>query len=210
MNCKKPCKKKPCKKKPCKKKPCKKKPCKKKPVKKSQKGGDIENENYDGKIAQFRIHNDNVTSFKRLIKKDNDCVINALQLLNILDARSADIARIFVGDIGVNGKKIEQVFNLVQKSHIWAFKMATKSLREFSSFCNTVLKPQHAIFCGYRSQRNSRHVFIIARDLNKNLYYIDAQVNEICNLNKNEKCRNYLKNKKEYWVLRGKRKKITK
>lgn len=150
-------------------------------------------------VAQFIIQNSYIAKFRRWVKKPKDCVINAMQLLNILDEQSADIARIFIGDTGVQKEQIEQVFSLIQQLHEWKF-LQVNSLNDIREITNNILKPSHAFFCGY-VEKNEGHVFLIAKDDSNKVFYIDPQVNEVCDLNK---CSNYILNKDGYFILHAK------
>ena len=171
---------------------------KEKKIKKNKKGGSNIKKPF---VATFQINNDSIIKFRRWVKKPKDCVINAMELIGILDQQSADIARIFIGDTGVNINQIEDVFRLVQPLFQWKF-VKLNDLIELVKITNddSILKRSQAIFCGYLDN-NFGHVFLIAKNNNGKAYYIDAQVNEVCDLNK---CENYIINKKGYFVLQAK------
>ena len=86
-------------------------------------------------VAQFVLTDDAVGKFRRWVKKPRDCVINAMELLGILDSQNADIARILMGDIGAQIKQIEGIFSIVEPTFNWNFYKFTniETLAQFTS-----------------------------------------------------------------------------
>ena len=150
-------------------------------------------------VAQFKITDDAITKFRRWVKKPRDCVINAMELLGILNDQSADIARIMVGDQGLKVGQIEDIFSLVEPKFHWRFFRFTK-LETLAQFTNQELKPAHAIFCGYVGQEG--HVFLIAKSASGRVMYVDPQINQLCPLDKSE-CENFINNKHAYFILQA-------
>lgn len=148
-------------------------------------------------VAQFKLTDDSISKFRRWIKKPRDCVINAMELLGILSDQNADIARIMVGDKGLNIKQIEDIFSLLEPNFNWNFYKFS-SIETLANFTNKELKPAHAIFCGYYGDEG--HVFLIAKTLDGRIIYIDPQTNELCNLD-NSSCFNFIGNKNAYFIL---------
>ncbi len=72
-------------------------------------------------IKEFTISDESLTRFRRSHPKPNDCVINALEILGILETHSADITRIFVGDDGLLQHQIEKVFEITYPGKKWDF-----------------------------------------------------------------------------------------
>lgn len=60
---------------------------------------------------------DEYNKFKRRVIKPKDCVINALQILGVVNDRIGDIMRIMVGDRGVSGIHIEEIFNYLRPDY---------------------------------------------------------------------------------------------
>jgi len=152
-------------------------------------------------VANFQITDSSIKKFRRWVQKPRDCVINAMELIGILDQQSADIARIFIGDTGAKIPQIEQVFSLVQQLYEWKF-VKLNGLQDLIQITNNdaMLKKSHAMFCGYLGE-DEGHVFLIAKGNGGKAYYIDPQVNEVCDLNQ---CGNYIANKQGYFVLQAK------
>ncbi len=149
-------------------------------------------------VAQFNITDDAIFKFRRWIKKPRDCVINAMELLNILNQQNADIARIMVGDKGLTIDQIEQIFSLIEPNYTWRFYRFTK-LETLAEFTNNKLNPSNAIFCGYLGEQG-RHVFLIAKNIDGDVLYIDPQVNELCNLEEST-CIKFINNNQAYFIL---------
>lgn len=150
-------------------------------------------------VPQFKITDDAITKFRRWVKKPRDCVINAMELLSILDAQNADLCRIMVGDTGLKVKQIEDIFSLLDQKFQWRFFRFTK-LETLSQFTIDELKPAHAIFCGYIGQEG--HVFLIAKSVDGRILYVDPQVNELCQLDQSS-CIKYINNKHAYFILQA-------
>ncbi len=180
-------------------------------------------------VAQFIFTDGAIKKFRRWVKKPRDCVINAMELLGILDEQNADIARILIGDVGAQIKQIEDIFTIVEPAHNWNFFKFT-NIQTLAQFTTHELKPQHAIFCGYTGDEG--HVFLIAKGnlgggrakkskvrksrkskvrnsqksgatggYNDNkVYYIDPQVDAVCNLDI-PKCFNFIDKKNAYFIL---------
>ena len=153
-------------------------------------------------VAQFKITDDAITKFRRWIKKPRDCVINAMELLGILNQQNADIARILIGDIGAQIKQIEDIFEVVEPKFNWNFYKFT-NIQRLAHFTSNELKPEHAIFCGYMG--NEGHVFLITKGIDNKVYYIDPQVDAICNLDTKE-CFNFIGEKNAYYILQFQKK----
>jgi hypothetical protein len=154
-------------------------------------------------VPQFKITDDAIKKFRRWVKKPRDCVINAMELLNILDDENADICRIMVGDTGLKVGQIEDIFSLLNPNFQWRFFRFTK-IETLSQFTVDELKPDHAIFCGYIGQEG--HVFLIAKTSDGKIVYIDPQVNEICPLEQSS-CVKYINDKQAYFILQASPKK---
>jgi hypothetical protein len=130
-----------------------------------------------------------------------DCVINALQLIGILDTFSGNILRIScVGSTGFEKDQIEKLFILYV-----GLNFEFKATNDFDDLLNTIdtqLLPGYVVFAGYTG-----HVFIIGRYLNGKLVYIDPQINTICDI---ITCQDILKKGgKEYFILFNSKENLT-
>lgn len=149
-------------------------------------------------IAQFYISDKNLTNFKRYVIKPRDCVINALEIIGILNDTNADLMRIAVGDKGLDAFQIENIFSYVEPSFRWKF-VRYSNIKTLEEFCFQVLRPSCVVFCGY-SKKNLKHVFLIGKTNQKEIKYIDPQLNLFCNLETKECFRN-IRNAQEYYIL---------
>lgn len=133
-------------------------------------------------VKEFPITDEAFTKFRRSRPKPNDCVINALELLGILDANSADISRIFVGDNVVSQDQIEKVFETVFKDKKWHYQ--NTDVKALEAYVRDSLKPGHVIFCGVeRHQDAAGHAFLIGKKVDGNVVMIDPQASDIfCDL----------------------------
>lgn len=154
-------------------------------------------------IAQFDMTDSQISKFKILVKKPKDCVINALQLIDMIDQKTADICRLLVGDIGITKDQIENVLGYMEPVYKWNFYGYSR-IESLADISNNVLQINKAMFCGFEG-----HVFLIAKDKNGNILHIDPQRTgkEICKLNQDEnmnidnECLSYITNKRKYYVL---------
>lgn len=153
-------------------------------------------------LAQFKITDENLSGIKRYIKKPKDCVINVLEVLGIIDHIHADLMRIVVGDIGITKSQIEQIFKRIYVNYDYRFVKYYK-LESLSEIVYG-MAPGHVIFCGYKNKDNSKHVFLIGKNLNGVIFYIDPQLEIICDLS-DERCLNYISEKQSYFVLKVRR-----
>ena len=148
-------------------------------------------------LSQFRITDDNLAGFTRLMKKPMDCVINALQVAGVLDNMNANILRIsFTGDTGFTDEQIEQIFILK-----YGMKFAFKPMSSYDEFVQTVeslLQPGYGVLAGYTNSA-SGHVFVLARRMDGTIVMIDPQSSQqICNINE---CQDSIRHQDEYNLL---------
>jgi hypothetical protein len=145
-------------------------------------------------FTQFRITDDSINSFQRVIASPMDCFINAMQIIGIINNISANLMRISsAGVTGFSKEQIESIFLLVLKRNV-EFK-SSDNFQEFSSTIYSTLMPNHVCFCGYTG-----HVFLIGRRANGTIVYIDPQVNQLCNLD-DPTCQAYVRDKPRYFIL---------
>lgn len=149
-------------------------------------------------VSQFPITDQNLLLFKRFVNKPMDCVINALEILFILEHNSADLMRIVVGDQGITIKQIEEIFKYMYSQHRWRFFRYT-NIETLSRFCQGELVPGHVIFCGYNF-KGFKHVFLIGKKLDGSVMYIDPARYTFCDLS-SEECYRYIKDAEEYYIL---------
>lgn len=156
-----------------------------------------------GEPIQFPITDDKLSNFTRMIQKPKDCVINAFQILGLVDSRSAEIMRIAVGETGLTEGQIEQVFNFVLKSR-YKF-VEDKDRSKLNDYVINTLKPGHVVFFGIKYSTEfsiERHVFLIGKYLDGRLVYIDPQsADSGCILNEGECYNKVFGNVISYYIL---------
>ena len=152
-------------------------------------------------VSQFQISDENLLRFRRFVKKPMDCVINALEILRVLDQNAADLMRIVVGDQGLTIENIQHIFKYMYPQYRFRFFKYT-NLHTLSDFCKNELNPGHVIFCGY-SKQGFRHVFLIGKNLLGTILYIDPQVDAFCDLSSEQSCLPYIMDAEEYYILQS-------
>jgi hypothetical protein len=144
-------------------------------------------------FTQFRITDEQIRNFKRLIAQPKDCFINAMQIMGMLDVLGGNILRIScAGNQGFFKEQIEKIF-ILHTEHNHDFVSMN-----YDEFVNTIvnqLQPGYVTLGGYEG-----HVFIVGRYLNGTIVYIDPQLNTICDLMDPE-CEKYLKVSNKYYLM---------
>jgi len=145
-------------------------------------------------LSQFRITDDNIKKFNRQFQVPMDCFINAMELMDVLDTKSANIMRIStLGKTGFTKEQIEIIF-MYTFGNNFDFKK-TNRFDEWSKWISLYLQPGHIVFAGY-----TNHVFLIGRLLDNTILYIDPQIPTLCNLD-DPACQQYVENKNEWYLL---------
>lgn len=161
-------------------------------IKKIYKGGLV----FDGillpittELVQFPITNESILSFNRIFVTPMDCVISALQVIGALDNIAANIMRItsLGRSIGITKEEIEIIFIYLYNKN-FGF-MSFENVGEWESAI-ALLEKNRVFFAGFKVGGGG-HVFLIARDNDGNLLYIDPQqtpalcnvLDPLCNLN---------------------------
>lgn len=149
------------------------------------------------KIVQFRIYNEHINNFKRLVDKPMDCVINAMQIIGMIDNNTAELLRIMLGRRGFVKTEIEKIFTLYLP-HI--FKFESMDYNKWVDEIRKTLIPGNVIFAGY-----SGHVFLIGKMMDDRIVMIDPQLpkgDQVCYL-EYSKCEAYIANKTNYYILKA-------
>tara|TARA_Y100000592_G_C5465742_1_gene316589 strand:- start:202 stop:846 length:645 start_codon:yes stop_codon:yes gene_type:complete len=159
------------------------------------------------KIHQFGFSDININVFKRGLKKPKDCVINAMQMLGIIEETPADLMRVLVGEnFGITKEQLQSCFEILYRKEnlSWRFETYT-NITTLSNFVKDKLSPSRAILCGY----DNKHVFLIAKSENGEMFMIDPQLdlpNNMCSLSHGEsrdKCFDLIGNKEKYHILKS-------
>lgn len=134
-------------------------------------------------LSEFPFAQESITQYRSVVPKHAsymDCFINALQLLTVVDERTANIMR--VSSAGVSGFTSEQIVSIfiICTGRHYDFKLLT--LRDFWSILER-LKRDHAVLAGVKATLfGIGHVFLIRRNADDRLEYLDPQMNTICDL----------------------------
>ena len=161
-------------------------------------------------IAYWNISNVQV---QRLKARPMDCVINALEVLNLINHMEADMIRIIIGNRGVQNDKIVTLFQYLFPSietstniHVpiqWQWSNAY-NLHTFITYINTI--PDNTLtfcFVGH-SKLPYTHAIVLGK-INGDLYKFDEQSNyKICLLN-DKHCFDEFSKWEYYHVLEYKR-----
>ena len=158
-------------------------------------------------LTQFRINDAQIQLFNRKVISPQDCVINAMQIIGMLDIYTANLLRItLVGQYGIDQPQIEKIF-ILYYGFTFKFDPVT-SFQEFSNDITRCLQVGHVAFAGYQSVNGTKHVFLIGRKTDGHFYYIDPQINQICNL-ADPQCLHYIAGKSFYYLLKNNQMKLS-
>jgi len=126
-------------------------------------------------LSQFSINDGHFIKFNRILIHNNDCVINALQLIGIFDSVRSNIIRVLCSNIiGFSIDQIEKVFVIASNyKHKYKFKY-TSCYNEYISTIIQYLQVGNVVFSGY-----SGHVYLIGKTIDGTIIYIDPQTGEI-------------------------------
>jgi hypothetical protein len=154
---------------------------------------DVRKQKSDGSVAkkkikydislQFRMTDDKLREFIRLVPKPMDCVINALQLIGYVNKDTAALMRILVGTVGVPIEQLEEIFNWIDRSNQCKYKFRCLTKKgDVDEIIEDELKPGHVIFAGVEfADSGFRHVFIVGKYTNGTVVYIDPQEKTLVN-----------------------------
>ena len=171
-------------------------------------------------ISKFVIADKNIETFFRIVSnnKNNDCVINAMQIIGILDSFSANVCRItsLTEENGMmNSEQIAKIFSLKYDKLYKFTRVATK----YEIFCNLIITnlnhSSNIVFCGYKGSDNIGHIFLIGYRNDKRFQLIDPQIKTsepvICHAENFAPCfENYIGNKENYYLLKNEEVRLTK
>lgn len=153
------------------------------------------------KVATFKITDDQFRKFTRYLPAPNDCVINLLEFLNLVDQRDAGIMRIFVGKKGVDPIDLLAIFDFLYSSNQWRFQ-------DYTSFDGMIavvdqIQHGHVGFCGVKWKNGGGHVMMMGRTLDNRVWLIDPQMELICSVR--DKCfMDYFDNVEVFYSLQYK------
>ena len=139
----------------------------------------------------------NAVNLPRLNRSNADCVVNAMEILGIINSKEAGLQRSRIGSSGIMPEDFLQKFHNTNPDYIYRF--AQISMNELMPWINNDMPKLTMIFCGYKDQKNIGHVYIIAKDSDGKIFLLDPQLNPpICEL---RNCFAYITNKSSYYIL---------
>jgi hypothetical protein len=173
-------------------------------VKRNQKGGVLEREGFPecNHLAVFDISDDDLESFKRVFPIPGDCVISALQIMKVLDETAANIMRVAtIEDPSWDTNQIELVFLYKYGLNFLFTEIATYP--EFVRIVLKLLPVNTGVFAGYEADNGQRHVFIIGKQSDGHIAYIDPQTIPVyCVLtNPDGECEKFLNTRRKWFLL---------
>jgi hypothetical protein len=154
-------------------------------------------------IAEFPITQSNFDNFMRGFPLPMDCVINAMSIIGLLGSNvTADICRIFSNNRGL---KIEQILSFFRYTIPRQWDYINITFASFVHFVNHSLKRNHVSFCGFYVPGSYAHAWLIGKDSNDDIFYIDPHIpNGMCSLVSDPNCMKYLESSKPgtlYYIL---------
>ncbi|NDE17555.1 GNAT family N-acetyltransferase [bacterium] len=150
-------------------------------------------------LVRFTLSQEKITrSFlKRLVRKPMDCVVNALQVLGLVDEKQADLMRILITPAGIDTTQLLDMFRVLDDANEYR-------LRRFNDFQGLLghiqsLGAREGVFAGYRTHPGGpplgspepgqkRHAFVIGRGDDGHLYLVDPQADALCDLEDAAQC----------------------
>jgi len=125
---------------------------------------------------QFQIFDSYIEAFAGMSPRPADCVINAMEILRILDAQSAGISRILVGEMGVQPRAIIEIFDMVYRSsHEWT----ASNQNSFQLFVDTLM-PGYAYFCAIEFLEAiggiGGHAIVVSKSSDGRAWILDPQL----------------------------------
>lgn len=129
-------------------------------------------------LRTFAINDNNLTRFERDFPSEQDCVVNALQLVDCIDRKVAAILRLLVGKVGLDQKQIEQIFEMMNNGdYEYMFQEYRFTCDEIKHVFDTYLKPGHVMLMGVEYAKTGfKHVTVVGRHLDNTLVLIDPQL----------------------------------
>ena len=157
-------------------------------------------------IAQFYIRHQ-PHDIPRVCSTHHDCVINAFEILNIIDEKKAiQLRRYITNRNTLHGLTIDELIAVINneadsRKIDYNFYVKQDEIQNIMNYANNYLLPSHAIILLFGFE-NQGHVILIAKNNDNRLTLIDLQERfAYCPL-QNKECLEYLFDKKKnYWAV---------
>ena len=135
------------------------------------------------RIYQKKLSNDFVDKFRRIHGGENDCVINAFEMLQYISPNTAAIMRILRPGATLSEDEILKILPIFYQNKSAKFKVLKENLGVSSQEFNeqhSMIRKNHAgigyIFRVGNDGSRSGHFFVVAKDENGMTYIIDPQI----------------------------------
>jgi len=156
------------------------------------------------KLIIFNIDTEKaIKEFKREIKTSMDCVTNALQILGVIDEKSADIIRIITTEQGLDEQQIQGIFNYIRPTKIHKFIRFTNRDIVVGQLSQMDTSGSNVVFAGIEYQNGTKHVYVLERSKNGMFNVIEPNANRIvhCGKTPEEYFDTCLKDLKAFYLL---------
>lgn len=135
------------------------------------------------RIYQKQLSDNFVNKFKRIHGGENDCVINAFEMLQYISPETAAIMRILRPGMTLNEAEILKILAIFYPNKNVRFKVLKEnigySVEEFNEQHSMIRKNHAAVGYIFRRKKDgsqSGHFFVVAKDKDGKTYIIDPQV----------------------------------
>jgi len=132
-------------------------------------------------VAYFPLTDQTLEQFIRKLPHGMDCVVNALQLLDLVDNKLAAFLRIITRQRGIYSDEIEGIFRVNYPDKEWRFQgYPLQNIHdwEYLYFLVNNIPPKHVVFAGVKWPEERYHVIIIGRSQDGRIVLIDPQVED--------------------------------
>ena len=157
-------------------------------------------------IAQFYIPHQ-PHDIPRVCSTHHDCVINAFEILNIIDDKKASQLRRYVTNRNtLQGLSLDEMIAVINneadsRKIDYNFYVKQDEIQNIMNYVNNYLLPNHAIILLFGIE-NRGHVILIAKNNKNQLTIIDLQERFVYCPLQNKECLEYLFDKKKnYWAV---------
>lgn len=128
------------------------------------------------KPAGFVIPKQNFKDLKRIYEHPFDCVINAFEVLKLVDSRCAGALRVFHYNQPATIEEIQRFFDIVRPDKDWRWRIVDSVTLD--ELVGLHLYPLRAMFVGVIWPNGEGHVILITKDVNGSMFIIDPQQEE--------------------------------
>lgn len=157
-------------------------------------------------IAQFYIKHQ-PHDIPRVCNTHHDCVINAFEILNIInDKKASELRRYVTNRNTLHALTLDEIIAIINneadlRKIDFNFYVKEENILNIMNYVNNHLLPNHAIILLFGIEKEG-HVILIAKNNNNQLTIIDLQERFVYCPLQNKECLKYLLDKKKnYWAV---------